>query len=259
MRNEARRNRVKAMLATGKKVVGTFLASHSSSNLEVLAMAGFDFVVIDAEHSMKNPETIEHLIVAAEAAGITPFVRIQEDIGLIERTLSVGARGLMVPMCNTREYAQSVVDAAKYAPIGKRGVCNTRVVDYGIRGLDSMAALFKAENDELMIMVQIETREAVENIGGILSVKGVDACFIGTLDLSHSLGVSCQLDDPLVDRHVQTVIKAAKDAHVPIGVLTFDAEGTNRSLDQGYDLVTMSCDTLFLAQTAVREVGAVKR
>lgn len=259
MRSELRRNKVKSMLGAGKKVVGTFLASHSSSNLEVLAMAGFDFVVIDAEHSMKNPETIEHLIVAAEAAGITPFVRIQEDISLIERTLSVGARGLMVPMCNTKAYAQSVVDAAKYAPIGKRGVCNTRVVDYGITGLSKMASLFAAENDELLIMVQLETAEAVVNIEGILSVKGVDACFIGTLDLSHSLGVSCQLDHPLVDECVQVVFKAAKKAHMPIGILSFDATGTNRSFEQGYDLVTMSCDTLFLAQTALRQIGEVRR
>ena len=150
-------------------------------------MAGFDFVVIDAEHSMKNPETIEHLIITAEAAGITPFVRIQENINLIERTFSVGARGIMVPMCNTKEYAQAVVDAGKYAPIGKRGVCNTRVASYGMKGLADMSRHFKTENDNILIMAQIETKEAVANIQEIMAVNGIDMVFLGIGYFIHSL------------------------------------------------------------------------
>jgi 4-hydroxy-2-oxoheptanedioate aldolase len=259
MRDEMRRNKVKKMLKAGKKVVGTFLASNSIPNLEVLAMAGFDFVVIDAEHSMKNPETIEHLIITSEAAGITPFVRTQENINLIERTLSVGARGLMVPMCNTREYAQTVVDTAKYAPVGKRGVCNTRAANYGMKGLDDMAYRFKSENDNILIMAQIETREAVDNIDEIMAVKGMDSVFLGPLDLTQSLGISCQFNHPMLEKHIQTTLRKAKKAKVPIGILAFDGEEASRRIRQGFDFISMSCDTLFLAETALRQLNKVKR
>ena len=259
MRDEMRKNKVKKMLKVGKKVVGTFLPSNSISNLEVLAMAGFDFAVIDAEHSMKNPETIEHLIIASEAAGITPFVRIQENINLIERALSVGARGLMIPMCNTKEYAQAVVDTGKYAPVGKRGVCNTRVANYGMKGLDDMAYHFKSENDNILIMAQIETKEAVDNIKEIMAVKGIDAVFVGPLDLAHSLGISCQFDNPMLEKYIQEAFRQAKKAKMPIGILAFDGEEANRRIRQGFDFISMSCDTLFLAEGAVRQLSKVKR
>jgi 4-hydroxy-2-oxoheptanedioate aldolase len=259
MKNEMRKNKVKKMLKAGKKVVGTFLASNSISNLEVLAMAGFDFVVIDAEHSMKNPETIEHLIITSEAAGITPFVRIQENIDLIERTLSVGARGIMVPMCSSKEYAQLVVDTAKYAPIGKRGVCNTRAANYGMKGLEDMSLQFKSENDNILIIAQIETKEAVDNLQEIMSVKGIDMIFVGPLDLSNSLGISCQFDHPELEKQIQGILRQAKKVNIPIGNLAFDGEEANRCFRQGFDFISMSCDTLFLADGAVRQLIKVKR
>ena len=154
---EMRKNKVKKIIKAGKSAVGTFLLSRSIANLEILAMAGFDFVVIDTEHFMKNPETIEHLIITAEATGIVPFVRIQENVNLIERALSAGARGIVVPMCNTMEVAQAAVDNGKYAPAGKRGVCNTRAVTYGATGFEDMVSFFRTENDNIMIIAQIET------------------------------------------------------------------------------------------------------
>ena len=256
---EMRKNKVKKIIKAGKSAVGTFLLSRSIANLEILAMAGFDFVVIDTEHFMKNPETIEHLIITAEATGIVPFVRIQENVNLIERVLSAGARGIVVPMCNTMEVAQAAVDNGKYVPAGKRGVCNTRAVTYGATGFEDMVSFFRTENENIMIIAQIETLEAVNNLPDIMAVNGIDACFVGPLDLSHSLGITCEFDNPILEGHIQQILKQGKKAKMPMGILSFNAEAVNRRLAQGFSFVAMSCDTLFLAQAAAGEMKKVIR
>ncbi|MCD6574467.1 4-hydroxy-2-oxovalerate aldolase [Candidatus Aerophobetes bacterium] len=259
MREEMRRNKVKQMLKAGKPVVGTFMVSRSVAALEVLAVAGFDFVIIDAEHFMKNPETIEHLIIASEAAGITPFVRVQENVYLIDRVLSAGARGVMVPMVNTREMAQAVVDVARYSPIGKRGVCNPRAVSYGVKGLEDMKAYYREENEDIMILAQIETAEGVKNFPEIVKVKGIDTFFIGPMDLSHSLGITGEFDNPLLKEHIDKVFELGKKANIPIGIMAFNAEETNEYIKKGFDLIAMGCDMMFLAQSAMEEMAKIKR
>ena len=259
MRNEVRKNKVKQMISEGKPVVGTFMVSASRAVVEVLAVAGFDFVVIDAEHFLINPETIEQLITAAEAAGITPFVRVQENVNLIDRALSAGARGLVVPMVNTKEIAQAAIDAAKYAPIGKRGVCNPRAVTYGAKGFEDMKAYYKEENDNIMIIAQIETVEAVENFPEILTVKGIDSCFIGPVDLSHSLGITLELDSPLLKEYVDKAFELGKKAGMPMSILSISAQETNEYIKRGLLLIVMLGDTMFLAQAAMGELAKIKR
>ena len=168
MKDELRKNKVKEILKEGKKAVGTFCVSNSRAVIETLAASGLDYVLIDTEHFMTNPETIEQMITAAEAAGVTPFVRVQENIDLIDRCVSAGARGVMVPMINTKEQAQEAVNAIKYAPIGKRGVCNPRAVTYGAKGLEDMLNFYKSENDEVMCILQMETEEAYKNLSEII-------------------------------------------------------------------------------------------
>lgn len=259
MREGMRKNRVKEMLKMGKPVVGTFMVSRSVAVLEVLAVAGFDFVIIDAEHFMKNPETIEHLIIASEAAGITPFVRVQENVHLIDRALSTGARGVMAPMVNTKEIAQAAVDTAKYAPIGKRGVCNPRAVSYGAKGLEDMVAYFKEENNNIMILAQIETAEAVKNFPEILKVKGIDTCFIGPVDLSHSLGITGEFDNPLQKEYIEKALELGKKANMPMSIMSFNAQETNEYISKGFSLFAMGCDMMYLAQSATEEMAKVNR
>ena len=247
------------MLKEGKPVVGTFMVSGSRAVLEVLAAAGFDFVLIDAEHFMINPETIEQLITAAEAAGVTPFVRVQENVNLIDRAVSAGARGIMVPMCNTKEMAQAAVDVAKYAPIGKRGVCNPRAVTYGAKGLEDMLAFVKEENDNIMILAQIETAQAVDNFPEILTVEGIDCCFIGPVDLSHSLGSTLEFDNPEYKDYLETAFELGKKANMPMGILSFDAEQTNEYFKKGYVLVSMAGDMMYLAQATMGEMAKIQR
>ena len=259
MRKEMRINKVKEMLKEGKKVVGTFMVSDSRAVLEILANAGFDFVMIDSEHFMKNPETFEQLIITAESAGITPFVRIQENPYLIDRILSAGARGVMVPMVNTKEEAQTAVEVAKYAPIGKRGACNPRAATYGANGLQGLVDFYKTENDNIMLILQIETAQAVDNLQEILSVKGIDSIFIGRMDLSHSMGITGQFDHPKLIEKVNQIFKAGKEAGIPVSMVTFDAEDTNKYFEEGYEICAMSGDAFLLSQAANEMMEKVKK
>ena len=259
MREVMRINKVIEMLKEGKKVVGTFMVSDSRAVLEILANAGFDFVMIDGEHFMKNPETFEQLIITAESAGIAPFVRVQENPYLIDRILSAGARGVMVPMINTKEQAQEAVNAAKYAPIGKRGACNPRAATYGANGLQSLVDFYKTENDNVMLVLQVETAESADNLADILSVKGIDSIFIGRMDLSHSMGITGQFDHPELIKKVKQIFKAGKEAGIPVSMVTFDAEDTNKYFEEGYEICAMSGDAFLLAQAAGEMMGKVKR
>lgn len=259
MRNEVRRNKVKEMLKQGKPVVGTFMVSASRAVLEVLAVSGFDFVLIDTEHFMVNPETIEQLITAAESAGVTPFVRVQENVNLIDRALSAGARGIMMPMCNTKEVAQAAVDVAKYAPFGKRGVCNPRAVSYGAKGLEDMLAYYRDENENILLIAQIETAQGVDNLPEILTVKGIDSYFIGPIDLSHSLGKTGEFDDPLVQEYIDKAFQLGREANIPMSTLSFNAEQSNEFFKKGYAMVSMACDMMFLAEAAMGELAKIKR
>ena len=259
MKQESRKNKVKEMLKEGKKVVGTFCLSNSRASVEVIAACGMDYVLIDTEHFMTNPETIEQMITAAESAGIVPFVRVQENVNLIDRCVSAGARGVMVPMVNTKEEAQAAVDTIKYAPIGKRGVCNPRAITYGAKGLESMINFYKEENDNILLICQIETAQAVENLPEIIKVKGIDTLFVGRMDLSHSMGLTGQFDHPEVIKKVDQALKMGKDAGIPMSVITFNGEDTNKFFAQGFDLVTMACDLMFLSGAVSAEMAKIKR
>lgn len=259
MRQEARKNKVKEMFKEGKKAVGTFCVSNSRAVIETLAASGLDYTLIDTEHFMTNPETIEQMITAAEAAGVTPFVRVQENVDLIDRCVSAGARGVMIPMVNTKEQAQEAVNVIKYAPIGKRGVCNPRAVTYGATGLDDMLDFYKTENDNIMCILQMETEESYKNLPQILEVEGIDSIFVGRFDLTHSMGITGQFDDPRVVEIVENTLKMGKEKGLSMGIITFDGEDTNKFFEMGYDWVGMAGDMMFLAMGAQSEMAKVKR
>jgi len=259
MKEELRKNNVKEMIKQGKKAVGTFCVSNSRAVIETLAANGMDYVLIDTEHFMTNPETIEQMITAAEAAGVTPFVRVQENIDLIDRCVSAGARGVMVPMVNTKEQAQEAVNTIKYAPIGKRGVCNPRAVTYGAKGFENMLNFFKTENDNVMCILQMETFESFQNLPEILEVEGIDSIFVGRLDLTHSMGITGQFDDPRVVEIVENTLKMGKEKGLQMGVITFDGEDTNKFFKMGYDWVGMAGDMMLLAMATQTEMAKIKR
>jgi 2-keto-3-deoxy-L-rhamnonate aldolase RhmA len=173
------RRRVAAGLALGTFVI----ESPAPATVSTLALAGFDFLVLDMEHSTIDFTRLELLLTAAHAAGIPALVRPwAEDVGLIGKALDMGASGVMVPHIDSAERARAVVAQSRYAPQGSRGLCP-------LTKYDSLREPLRSLDDATYVVVQIEGREAIERIGDIAAVPGIDALFVGPYDLAMSLGV----------------------------------------------------------------------
>jgi 4-hydroxy-2-oxoheptanedioate aldolase len=200
--------------------------------VELLGLAGFDFVIIDAEHSPTSIETSQHMVRAADSVGVTPITRIGVNIRQhILRYLEVGALGVQVPMVTTKEEAKNVVDAVKYPPVGKRGASPMRAADYGLKM--PFIEYVKESNKQTLVVTQVETQEAADNIDEVLTVDGIDVFFIGAMDLSNSLGKPGQFDNPELKDIIAKLCNKIKAAGKTIGMPAIDIPSTKEALDLG--------------------------
>lgn len=205
-------NRVKAKLNRGEAVFGCMTLLLNPAVVELLGLAGFDYVCIDGEHGPLDRQTLENLVRAAEIRGVTPIFRTavnhpEEILPLLD----TGVQGIMVPHVNTVENAQAAVDAVKYAPLGKRGMTPGRASSYAtLKPTDYITQA----NQESLVVIQIEEMEAVENLPDLLEVEGIDIYTIGPGDLAHSMGRTGQKDHPelleTINYIVDTVVAAGK-------------------------------------------------
>ncbi len=229
----ARINAVKARLKSGDAVVGSFCNLPSPEAVEVLGWAGFEFVIIDAEHGPQNLETVANMVRAAEASGTTPLVRVAvNEPQNILRHLDTGAQGLQMPMVNTREDAERAVASALYPPQGRRGLAGVRAGGFGVR--ESVADYAASANDEMLVIVQIETVEALGNLGAILEVPGIDIVFFGATDLSSSMGIPGQTRDERVVNAIADAGKAVMDAGLVAGTIVGTPEQAVEWQGQGF-------------------------
>ncbi|WP_165842238.1 HpcH/HpaI aldolase family protein [Paenibacillus xerothermodurans] len=210
-------NAVKQKLKNGEYATGAFIGFHSPSLAEMLGHSGFDFVVIDNEHGPLSWGEVEEMIRAVELTGAVPIVRVAYDQSDIQKALDRGAMGLHVPMVNTKEDAEAVVQKAKFPPVGKRGTAySVRSSKYGKGGGN---AYLQQSNDAILIAVHIETPEAVDNIDEIMSVAGIDICYIGPTDLSVTMGYSVEgPDHPEVQAAMNRVMAAGQKHGVAVGI-----------------------------------------
>ncbi len=214
------RNTVKAKLHKGECVYGTSLEDCLAPEMPViLAAAGLDFFFIDTEHSPASYGEIQTLCRAAYGAGIVPLVRVTENqTHLISRALDVGASGVIVPRLKSVAEVQAVVRSVKFPPLGERGF-GLRSVLTDLKGGPAQAAV-ESCNQETMVVVMIETREALECVEQIAAIEGVDTLFIGPYDLTLSLGIVEQFDHPTFWDAVDRVLHAGKAAGVAVGMQT---------------------------------------
>ena len=216
-----RLNRVRQRLASGGCAFGPNLQAPSTWLVEMIGLAGFDFVMLDGEHGAAF-SNLPNLILAADAAGVIPVVRVSShERGFILQALELGAGGVQAPMVNTVEEAKKLVWETKYAPLGGRGFSNaTRAANYGaIRAEDLGAAV----NPEVLCIVQLETREALRHAADIAQLPGVDLVFIGPADLAQSLGFPGQTDAPEVINVMKKLVHDLRP-HVAVGMSAFSAE-----------------------------------
>ena len=250
-----KKNTVKGKLVAGKPSVGTWLSLASPISAEYMAHAGFDWLVVDTEHSPVGFETTVQCFQAICTTGTIPMARVAwNDSMLMKRLLDAGAMGLVVPMVNSAEEAEKAVKSMKYPPEGYRSLGGGRA---GLYGSDYMSWA----NDEIAVIVQIEHIDAVNRADEILSVKGVDACFIGPNDLAGSMGLKPDIHckHPEHEKAVMRVLETAKKVGKPAGIHCVTVEAVNRRIDQGFQFIAMSSDAGLLRESATRVLSEIKK
>lgn len=231
---------------TETNLVGAWLSIGHPTVAEVTAAQGFDFVLIDTEHTPLGLETVENMSRGVEAAKGTTNTLIRvpsNDSVRIKRTLDIGVSGVMVPMVETVDEAEAVVNAVRYPPNGIRGVASGRATKYG----DEFEEYVQTANESIFTVVQIETQTGVENAHTIATVDGIDALFVGPADLSANLGVFAEWENSRLNEAIDTVIQAAEQADVSVGTLVVDPDDIEMRVQQGFDYLIVGKDTNHLA------------
>ena len=235
--------------------LGTWIKLSSPESVEIMAHAGFDFVVIDLEHTTLDLGAASTHIAMARALGVDPLVRVPDHgLSVVQRVLDAGAAGVVVPHVDTVEQARAVVRATCFPPRGDRGSGGTSRA--GRWGLLPRADYLEYGNEQALCVVQLESEVAIRNTREILALDGIDAAFVGTADLSMSMGVVAGSDE--VDRLTASALAAAAAAGVPIGTASATSDQARAALARGYDYVVVSNDTSILASGGRAIVNALK-
>jgi len=251
------KNQVKQKLKEGKISIGSWIQLAHPTIAEIMAESGFEWLAIDMEHSAIGVQDMENLIRAIELGGSVPLVRLwSNDPVLVKKVMDAGAYGIIVPMVNSREEAEKAVKSAKYPPEGERGVGLYRAQGFG----SNFEEYKNTINQESLVVVMIEHREAVENIRDILSVKGVDGLLIGPYDMSGSYGIAGQLDHPLIKEAQRKIIVAAKEAGVVAGIHVVHppVEQVKNRIDEGFRFIAYSTDAILLNHYCQKSVSDLK-
>ena len=247
-------NPVTDKLRNGQPAVGTWLTLCSPVAAEAMAHVGWDWLVVDAEHSPVGFETMVNCFRAAQLGGAIPMARVPwNDTVWIQRTLDAGALGLVVPMVNSAEDAKAVVSNMKYATRGQRSFGGSRVAPY----IEGEYRTWADEN--LAVIVMIETIQAVEQAEAILGVDGVVGCFIGPNDLALSMGLTQKDMGPGTEHEdaMMAVLDAAKKTGKAAGKHCFSAAEVTMRIGQGFQFLALASDSVFMAKAALAEFGAV--
>jgi 4-hydroxy-2-oxoheptanedioate aldolase len=250
-------NRLKEIFAQGKAALGTFVNWEIPDVVEIIALAGFDFVVLDNEHGPLTHATSQNLIRAAELRGITPIVRIANAFeSTILHTLDVGAHGIQVPQVNDAESAAAIVSRAKYKPEGSRGVAFPRSSDFG---MTDMGKYFDHENSQVMVVVHCENTRCLENLSAICQVPGIDVIFLGPYDMSQSMGITGQVHHPRIREAADLVVRSAKKYGKAAGIFAGSGEEAKDFARQGFQYITVGMDSSLFGAACRQTADAFKK
>jgi 2-keto-3-deoxy-L-rhamnonate aldolase RhmA len=234
-------NRTKAKLAGGEPAFGCFVRTPEPQLVEYVGLLGWDFLVFDAEHGPLQPREIENLCRAVEPNGTTALVRVTtNDPPTILRFLDIGAHGVHVPWVNSATDAERAVRAVKYSPLGTRGLAGSRASQWGLR--EPIDAYVERANRETLVVIQVETQEAVDAIDDYLKIDGVDVLFLGPTDLSQSLGHPGDLRHPSVLAAMDRVADAVVGSGTTLGIYAGTVDMTKEWLDRGARYFTTSLE-----------------
>jgi 4-hydroxy-2-oxoheptanedioate aldolase len=240
-------NPFKRALKANRAQIGLWSSLSSNYSVEVIAGAGFDWILLDCEHSPNELESVLAQLQAAAPYPTHPVVRVPwNDMVNIKRVLDVGAQSLLIPYVSSAEEAKAAVAHTRYPPAGVRGVAGTtratrfgRIKDYA-----------KRAHEEICVLVQVETQSAVDNIEAICAVDGVDGVFIGPADLHASLGYTGEIANPKVKPMIDEAIKRIRKAGKAPGILTPNEADAKHWLGCGGLFVAVGADVGILARGA---------
>ena len=237
-------------------VSGPFSKTCDPAFIEVMGYSGCDFVIIDLEHGPNHIENIQNLIRAAEISGVFPIVRIKENmLNMAGEALDIGALGIQVPQIENRKQAEAVIQHAKFAPLGQRGVCRyVRAAKYS--HMDKFD-YFNCAN-ETVIVIQLEGKEALNNLEEILNVKDIDIVFIGPYDLSQSLGVPGQVNNPVVEAEIKKIVALCKMKHKLVGIFIDSTEDAPKWKKAGVRYISYSVDLGILREALTAKMKHIK-
>jgi len=206
----------------------------------MLAACGLDFVIFDMEHGRCDIALMSEMIASCRGSNIVPMARVPDlNFAPLSRVLDLGARGVMVPRVETRQQAEDIVSQLKYAPAGKRGVALGIAHDLYRAGSPEF---FAQANEEIAVILLLETEKAFENLDDIVSVPGVDVAWMGHYDLTASMGIPAQFDHPRLLAAMDALVAACRKHGVAPGFLPPSPESAVHWIDKGFRAISLGSD-----------------
>jgi len=240
--------KIRTKLANGKVSIGSWMQIGNGSVAEIMGNSGYDWVAVDLEHGSIGVSQLPDLFRALELGGTLPLVRLAEGKTKdCKEALDAGAAGVIVPMVSNAEQLRIVRDVCRWPPSGERGVGFSRANLYG-KNFDS----YSLEAQSPFLVAMIESQKAVQSLDSILSVDGLDAILIGPYDLSASMGITAQFDNPKFQKIMNSILQTTLNKNIPCGIHV--VEPSYKELDEkikkGYSFLAYSIDSVMLLKTS---------
>ena len=248
---------LKQKIQNSELTIGSWISLAHPAIVEIMANAGFDWLVVDLEHSVITIREAEELIRIIDLSGVTPLVRLTTNSpDQIKRVMDAGSHGIIVPMVNSADDAESAISAVRYPPDGNRGVGLARAQGYGVK----FNNYFKSNQNDAVVIVQVEHIDAVNNLEEILSVDGVDGYLVGPYDLSCSLGIPGEFDHPEFIETVGKINSVANRLNISGGthIVEPDVSQLKNKIEEGQKIIAYSVDIRILDHTVrdgLRSIG----
>lgn len=252
-------NPLKKTLKSGGVVLGTMIGHLRLPAVAVMMKsAGWDFVFVDCEHGSFTQSHLADFCIAARGVNLPTIVRVPSihEPQRLYQTLDLGATGLLCPQTETKEEVEAIIHATKYHPMGQRGMATRNVhTSWGkYKGSELTARL----NQETMIVLQIESKKAVENLEQLIAVPGVDAAFIGPNDLSQTLGLPGDPSAPEVVKYVERALETCRRVNMPCGVHSFDVAGAKQWIQKGMRFMACGNEVTWLVDSGQKATAEVR-